>query len=52
MRLSDAAVEPRWVSSEQEFADGLTKPWTFDQLLRALNLGVWSSHFDPLFVSA
>jgi len=51
-RLEQAGVQPRWVDSDQELADGLTKPWRFDQLVRALGLGRWSVFFDPEFVSA
>jgi hypothetical protein len=51
-RLSAARIDCRWVDSDQELADGLTKPFHFEQLLKALRLTRWSIHFDSNFTSA
>ena len=51
-RTKHAGVKLRWVDSDQELADGLTKMHAYDQLLRALQLNKWSIVFDERFVSA
>ena len=51
-RLRAAGISLRWVDSDQEVADGFTKPFAFEQILRALRLGKWTIVFDPRFVSA
>ena len=51
-RLSQANVSVRWVDGDQELADCLTKPWVYEQLLRALDLGSWKIVFDAGMVSA
>ena len=45
-RTKHAGVKLRWVDSDQELADGLTKMHAYDQLLRALQLNKWSIVFD------
>ena len=51
-RLQQARVTLKWVDGEQEMADGLTKPWKHEPLLRALQQGVWRIVYDPAFQSA
>ena len=51
-RLRQANVRCRWVSGDQELADGLTKPWQGDQLIKALEKARWRIVFDPEFMSA
>ena len=51
-RLQQANVRCRWVSGDQELADGLTKPWQGDQLIKALEKARWQIVFDPEFMSA
>ena len=51
-RLQQARVTLKWVDGEQEMADGLTKPWKHEPLLRALQQGVWRIVYDPTFQSA
>ena len=46
-----AGVDVRWVDSGQELADGLTKCWKHDQLLKVLGIGIWKIVYDPLFDS-
>ena len=50
-RLNQANVRCRWVSGDQELADGLTKPWKGEQLIQALSQTTWRIVFDPNFVS-
>ena len=38
----------KWVDGEQELADGLTKPWKHEPLIKALKKVI----FDPEFQSA
>lgn len=47
-----AGVQVRWVDSDQQLADGLSKPLKFDHILSMLQHGLISVTFDPLFVSA
>ena len=49
-RLNQTNVKCRWVSGDQELADGLTKPWKGEQLIQALNQTTWRIMFDPTFV--
>ena len=51
-RLSQARVSLKWVDGEQELADGLTKPWKHETLIKALQKGEWRIIFDPEFQSA
>ena len=51
-RLSQAKVQIKWVDGDQELADSLTKPWVYEQLMRALDLGCWSIVFDSAMMSA
>ena len=51
-RTKDTGIIVRWVDSDQEFADGLSKPFHYDHLQSIFRLGVLSIHFDPLFISA
>ena len=51
-RLIPANISIRWVDGDQELADCLTKPWVYDQSLRALDLGSWKIVFDSEMLSA
>jgi hypothetical protein len=51
-RLNQANVCLRWVDGEQELADGLTKPWKHEPLIRALREHAWKIVYDPKFQSA
>jgi len=51
-RLSQAKVLLKWVDGEQELADGLTKPWRHEPLIKALEKGEWRIVYDPHFQSA
>ena len=51
-RFEQANVCVRWVDSDQELADSLTKPWVYEQLIRALDLGCWTIVFDAEMMSA
>lgn len=45
-RIGPAGVAVRWVDSGQELADGLTKCWKHEQLIRVLSLGYWKLVYD------
>ena len=51
-RLSPANITVRWVDGDQELADCLTKPWVYEQLVRALDMGCWKLVFDTAMLSA
>ena len=51
-RLGQARVSLRWVDGDQELADGLTKPWRHDPLIKALHSSQWRIVYDPEFQSA
>ncbi len=51
-RLKQARVELKWVDGEQELADGLTKPWKHEPLIKALDRSEWRIVYDPNFQSA
>ena len=51
-RVQQANVMIRWVDGDQELADSLTKPWVYEQLLKALDLGCWMIVFDEAMLSA
>lgn len=51
-RLGQARVNLRWVDGDQELADGLTKPWKHDPLIKALHSSKWRIVYDPEFQSA
>ena len=51
-RTSQTGILVKWCDSDQQLADGLSKPFHYDQLIDLLSLGVVSVVFDPLFVSA
>ena len=51
-RLGQAAVSLRWVNSDQELADGMTKPWRHEDLIKALRLAEWRIVYDPAYQSA
>ena len=40
-RLNQANVCLRWVDGEQELADGLTKPWKHEPLMKVLKEPMW-----------
>ena len=42
----------KWVDGDQELADGLTKPWKHEPLIKALCKGEWRIVYDPDFQSA
>ena len=50
-RIGPAGVAVKWVDSGEELADGLTKCWKHDQLIRVLSLRCWKIVYDPLFIS-
>ena len=51
-RTKLTGIMVKWVDSDQQLADGLSKPFHYDQLVDLLHLGVTSVVFDPLFTSA
>ena len=51
-RLKQANIELKWVDGEQELADGLTKPWKHEPLIKALDRSEWRIIYDPAFQSA
>ena len=51
-RLAKCQTETRWVHSEAQLADGLTKPVPNAVLLRVLVDGMWTLVDDPTFTSA
>ena len=51
-RLAQACVTIKWVDGDQELADCLTKPWLYEQLMKALELGHWTLTFDAEIMSA
>ena len=51
-RTKQTGICVKWCDSDQQLADGLSKPFHYDQLVDLLSLGVISVIFDPLFTSA
>ena len=51
-RLRQAAIALRWVNSDQQLSDALTKSWQHEGLIRALQEGKWRIVFDPSYQSA
>lgn len=51
-RTLEAGIQVRWTDSDQQLADGLSKPMRFDHLLDLLKQGLISIVFDPMFTSA
>ena len=51
-RTRQTGIVVKWCDSDQQLADGLSKPFHYDQLVDLLRLGLISIVFDPLFVSA
>lgn len=51
-RTQQTGICVKWCDSDQQLADGLSKPFHYDQLVDLLSLGVISVIFDPLFTSA
>lgn len=51
-RLEQAGTVTRWVHSNAQLADAMTKHLTSSALLRVLTSGYWTLVDDPLFVSA
>lgn len=51
-RLQKGCAETRWVHSEAQIADSLTKPVANSSLIRVLHDGVWTLVHDPSFTSA
>ena len=51
-RVLAAGVSCRWVDSDQQLADGLSKPFMMDSLLNSLQKGKLCLEFDDQFVSA
>ena len=51
-RLRQANVCLRWVNGDQELADGLTKPWKHEGLIKALLNGSWRIVYDAAYQSA
>lgn len=52
VRLGQTNCNVRWVNSDRQFADGLTKPDACDDLRRFQRQGFWKIIFDPEFISA
>ena len=51
-RLQQALVDLRWVNSDQQMSDALTKPWQHEGLIRALQGSMWRIVYDPSYQSA
>lgn len=51
-RTVETGIQIRWVDSDQQLADGLSKGHQVEHLLDLLVKGVLSIQFDPLFTSA
>lgn len=51
-RTQQTGICVKWCDSDQQLADGLSKPFHYDQLIELLHLGLVSVVFDPLFISA
>ena len=51
-RLLQASVELRWVESECDLADGLTKPWKHEPVIRTLKKKEICLVYDPEFQSS
>ena len=51
-RLQQALVDLRWVNSDQQMSDALTKPWQHESLIRALQESMWRIVYDPSYQSA
>lgn len=52
VRLHQTNCAVRWVNSDSQLADGLTKPDACDNLRKFQRQGYWKIVFDPEFVSA
>ena len=51
-RLQQAGVCLKWVNGDQELADGLTKGWKHEALIKALGEAHWRIVYDPEYQSA
>ena len=51
-RTHAAGIQFRWVDSDQQLADNLSKPFAFNNLLEALQKGEVCIHFGSKFTSA
>ena len=51
-RIQAIGVSFRWVDADQQLADGLSKPFVYNDLLQAFQRGVVSIQFDSKFTSA
>ena len=51
-RLQQANISLKWVNGDQELADGLTKGWKHETLVRALEEAKWRIVYDPSYQSA
>ena len=51
VRLAQTNCQARWVNSDRQLADGLTKPDACDHVRKVQRQGFWKSVFDPEFVS-
>ena len=51
-RLSKCSTETRWVHSEAQLADAMTKHVPGSALIRVLQEGTWTLKHDPQFISA
>ena len=51
-RLQQANISLKWVNGDQELADGLTKGWKHETLVRALEDAKWRIVYDPSYQSA
>ncbi|CAE7590716.1 Parg [Symbiodinium natans] len=51
-RIKSAGMHFKWVDSDQQLADNLSKPFSFQTLLTAIHKGELCLQFDSQFVSA
>ena len=51
-RLQAAGIECKWVDSDQQMADTLSKAFHFESFLNMFQKKLVSLHFDPNFTSA
>ena len=50
--MTDIGMKCKWVNSERQLADGLTKPGASNMLKLAMRTGKWKIVFDETYTSA
>ena len=50
--MTDVGMKCKWVNSESQLADGLTKPGASNMLKLAMRSGRWKIVFDETYTSA